>query len=109
MAKNEVYRNADHIDLPVPAETKSGDPVFVGSLPGVAVTDRQSDGTATVWRTGAFLLEVGDAVANVGDPVHLPQGSKVLTAAAVAGRVFGYALQTKTAMSAKIAIAIAKV
>lgn len=109
MATNEVYRNADHLELPVPAGTVSGDPVFVGKLPGVAVTDRDADGNATVWRKGAFKLQVGDAVTNVGDPVHLPTDSKVLTSAVVADRVFGYALETKTAAAAPIAIAIARV
>ena len=108
MATNEVFREADHISLPVIAGTKSGDPVKVGSLFGVAVTDRDSAGNATVWRKGAFRLTVSDAVTGVGTPVYFTDGSKQLSAAGT-GTPFGYALETKTAAAAPIAIAIAQV
>ena len=35
MALNEVFRDADHLSLPVPVGTLSGAPVRVGGLNGV--------------------------------------------------------------------------
>ena len=49
MALNEHLRHANHLSLPVPAGTKSGDPVRVGILNGVAQTNRAS---ATDWAGG---------------------------------------------------------
>ena len=40
MATNITFNPGNHQSLPVPAGTKSGDPVRVGGLNGVAVTDR---------------------------------------------------------------------
>ena len=57
--KNEVfYPNdpADKLSLPVPADTASGAPVLVGSLPGVTATAEGEggnvDGNASVWLAG---------------------------------------------------------
>lgn len=109
MATNEIFREADHLTLPVPSGTKSGEPVLVGSLPGVAQTDRAADGTATVWLDGAFLLTVTGAVVNVGDPVYIVTADRSLTTTATGNTVFGYALATKTATAAPIAVRIAEV
>ena len=48
MAKNIVYKPGDHLSVPVPAGTKSGDPVRVGGLNGVAITDRANTGVSPV-------------------------------------------------------------
>lgn len=113
MATNEVYRNADHIPLPVPTGTKSGDPVKVGSLIGVAITDRDSDGRASVWRKGAFTLTVTDAVANVGAPLYVAgDGTSritALTTTSTSNTLFGYALATKTGTAGPLPVAIAQV
>lgn len=113
MATNEVYRNADHLTLPVPTGTVSGDPVHVGDLVGVAVTDRDADGNATVWLKGAFLLTVSDAITAVGQKVHaVGDGTTrftTLTNVATGNTLFGYALATKTAASAAIPVRIAQV
>lgn len=113
MATNEVYRNADSIPLPVPAGTKSGDPVKVGSLIGVALTDRGDDGQATVRRTGAFTLTVGDAVESAGTPLYVAGDgtSRItsLTTTATGNTLFGYALTTKTAAAGPLPVAIAQV
>lgn len=113
MATNEVYRNADHIPLPVPSGTKAGDPVKVGSLIGVAITDRDTDGQATVWRKGAFTFTVDGAIANVGDPVYVAGDgtSRItgLTGTATGNTLFGYALATKTAAAGPLPVAIAQV
>lgn len=58
MAVNRVHEEGRYITLPVPIGTESGDPVAVGKIPGVAVIDREEDGTATVQRDGVYDLEV---------------------------------------------------
>lgn len=110
MATNEVFRDADHITLPVVTGTVSGDAVKVGSLVGVAQTDRDTDGTATVWRKGAFNLPV-DAAITVGAPVYIDGDAgttrvTTLTATATDNTLFGYALTALTAAGvATVAIA----
>ena len=42
MALNEIFKVGKSISLPVPADTKSGDPVRVGVLNGVAIVDEGS-------------------------------------------------------------------
>lgn len=108
MATNQHLRYAQHLELPVPANTESGDPVQVGSLVGVAVTDRDTDGNATVWRDGSWHLSVTGAISNVGDPVYITSAG-ALTATATDNTLFGYALETKAAAAAEIPVAIAQV
>lgn len=62
MATNQRYTHFDHISLEVPEGTKSGDPVIVGQIAGVAQTDRGVDGRATVWLDGSYMLPVSGAV-----------------------------------------------
>lgn len=114
MATNEVYRDADHLSLPVPTGTKSGDPVAVGSLMGVAQTDRRADGTASVWLKGAYELTVDGEVTAVGTPVHIvADGSRQSTLAVASpasdGAVFGHVLATKTAAAAAVPVRVAQV
>ena len=108
MATNEVFRDADHLTLPVASGTKSGDPVMVGSLPGVAQTDRDADGNATVWLKGAYKLNVDGAIAAVATPVY-HDGSTTLTATATDNDLFGYALETKGTGEGVITVRIAQV
>jgi predicted RecA/RadA family phage recombinase len=93
MAKNQRYTHADHISLPVPEDTASGDPVRVGAIAGVAQTDRRADGTATVWLDGSYNLEVTGAL-TVGQPVYIT-GAGALTATAGTNYPFGVALVAK--------------
>ena len=112
MATNEVFRDADHISLPVVSGTKSGDPVLVGSLVGVAQTDRDASGEATVWRKGAYNLTVSGAVTAVGAPVYIADaGTRQTKVTATAGSdiLFGYALATKAAADGVIPVALARV
>lgn len=113
MATNEVYREADSLPLPVPTGTKSGDPIKVGSLVGVALIDREADGTATVRLKGAFALTVADAVTAVGAPLYvIGDGTSRITSltnAAAGNTLFGYALATKTAAAAVIPVRITQV
>lgn len=101
MAKNEHLRHANHISLPVPAGTVSGDPVRVGILNGVAQTDRASTsnwgggnaaGEASVWLDGSHHLEVAGAVENIGDPIYIADGA---LSSAEGGDLFGAALATQ--------------
>lgn len=78
MALNEIFRDADHLSLPVPANTKAGSPVRVGGLNGVTQTNRNEGtaptdtqgpdttgnpvGNATVWLKGAHEFTVAFAV-----------------------------------------------
>lgn len=97
MAKNEVFRHANHLSLPVKTGVKSGDPVRVGALNGVALTSRGEGGNApdhaTVWLDGAWRFPVKGAVANIGDLIyHTDSGL-----AATGTTIFGAALETQSA------------
>lgn len=105
MAKNRVYAEGRQLSVAVtdPDTPASGDPVVVGQLPGVALTDERPDGTTTVAFEGVFELPVrgvdsaGNSAVAVGDILYYvaadtPQLSKKNT-----GVRFGYALGTVTA------------
>lgn len=104
MAKNQRYTNALHIAVPVPEGTKSGAPVQVGQISGVAQIDRQEDGNATVWLDGSWLIEVAGAVASVGLPIYITSAG-ALTATATGNTAWGIALATKTAAAAPLEVA----
>ena len=101
MAKNEVYYPGDAIPLPVPEGTKSGDPVVVGTIAGIAMEDRDAAGNAPVRVKGVFKLSVTGhdgtstkAIA-VGDKVYYTApsgGTPIINANASAGAEFGVAL-----------------
>lgn len=106
MAKNRKYADGDNLSLIAtdPATPASGDPVIVGQLPGVALTNERADGTTSIQMDGVFALSVrgvttaaaGSAVA-VGDIIYYVPGNtpKLSKAAGDAGAVrFGYALGT---------------
>lgn len=130
MAQNEVFRDADHLSLPVPAGKKAGDPVRIGGLNGVCETDRANlgvatlnadgtlnpaynygggnpDGQASVWLKGAHVFTVAFAVANVGDPVYILADGSALTGTASGNNLYGYALTTKSAPSGPLTVRIA--
>lgn len=104
MAKNEHLRHANHVSLPVPSGTVSGDPVRVGILNGVAQTDRASTanwgggnavGEASVWLDGSHHLDVTGAIANIGDPVYILADGSLAATTAEGASVFGAALATQ--------------
>lgn len=118
MATNAAFGGkADQLSLPVDDNTGSGtagavlsnDPVVVGSLNGVALTDQGAEGNvadnATVALDGAFNLNVDGEVSNVGDPVY-HDGSATLTVVSTDG-LYGHALETKGAGEGVIAVKIA--
>lgn len=99
MAKNRVFAgNEPALSLPVPAGTRSGDPVLVGAIVGVAATDRTEtvdgkqyggvgnpEGHASVEVSGAFALEVAEAVAAAGTRIYIVPADNSLTTADGAG------------------------
>jgi predicted RecA/RadA family phage recombinase len=109
MAKNRVLADGRRLYLPVIAGVVSGGPVIVGMIPGVALTDRDAAGNATVATEGVFNLSVTGAIASVGLPVHITSATGALVVAAGVGiQVFGHALATKGAGAAVIAVRIAQ-
>lgn len=105
MATNRIFEKGTQLvvaptDAPNdPAE--SGDPVLLGDLPGVALTDADddiaSDGEATVQFDGVFDLEVvgednaGNAAITAGDIVFYDGGE--INVDDTDGTRFGYALE----------------
>lgn len=103
MAANRKFEHGRKLYLPVPAGVVSGDPVVVGQMPGVALTDRDADGNATVDFGGVYNLsvqaidEVGNSAVAVGDIIYynaadVPKLNKKNT-----GVRFGYALEAVAA------------
>lgn len=97
MAKNRKLAKAQELPLPVPSGTESGQPVAVGQIPAVALTNRDANGNATCQRDGSYLLSVkgengsgGSAVA-VGDIIYIEPTARTLSKIATGVR-FGYAL-----------------
>lgn len=105
--KNAVYANRKPgTSLPVPAGTKSGDPVKVGSIVGVAATNRADstlkpvpefgggnrDGEATILTDGAYELTVDGTIDGPGTPVYITgTGPFTLTTTATEGSApFGH-------------------
>lgn len=112
MARNEVYRDADNLSLPVPADTASGTPVIVGGLVGVTETAEgeggNAPGAASVRLAGARRVSVTGAIAAVGTPVYIPAAGGALTATATGNTVWGYALETKGTGTAEIVVRISR-
>lgn len=108
MATNTRFEDGDYLSLPVPSGIKSGDPVRVGSLNGVAQTDRDGGGNpagnASVMLKGVHDVTVTGAVANVGDPVYI-DGSNKLNVTNT-NPVFGHALATKGAAAGVIPVRV---
>lgn len=114
MATNEKFREADSLTLPVPPNTVAGDPLRVGTLVGVALTDRDdATGTATVRLKGAFVLNVASTVTAVGQPLYITGDGTVrvdqVTATVGSNLLYGYALATKGSAVAPIPVRIAQV
>ena len=109
MAKNRVFEDGKQLTLPVIAGTVSGSPVIAGMIPGVALTDRAADGTATVQTDGVFNVSVTGAIASVGLPVYITSATGALVTAPAAGvQLFGHALATKGAGAGTIPVRIAQ-
>lgn len=106
MATNMIQTVADTIvaACTAPATPASGDPVLLGSIPGVALTDEGEGGNAatetTVQRTGVFDLSVkaennsGNVAVAAGDILYYDAAATVKINKDVTNGVrFGYALE----------------
>lgn len=95
MAKNKVFLDGYQLNLPVPSGTESGDPVVIGELPGVALTDRTSgpNGTATVDFKGVYDLEVSSST-DAGDILYYNDGELTTSSGGGDNPRYGYALQS---------------
>jgi predicted RecA/RadA family phage recombinase len=107
MATNSAFAQADQLSLPVAEGTESGDPVLVGQLVGVALTDRGAEGNAsthaTVKLTGAFRLEVGTTTTRaVGDPIYITDAGALTPAAGSTNALFGHALEPKGSTAGEV-------
>lgn len=103
MAKNRVLAVGNRLSAAatVPTTPVSGDPVLVGQLPGVALTDERADGTTSIQTDGVFNLSVkgenagGNSAVAVGDIIYYEAGqTPPLNKDATNGVRFGYALAT---------------
>lgn len=104
MAKNRVHENGDYLSLAAtdPATPVSGDPVVVGQLPGVALTDERSDGTTSIQHHGVFTLSVkgvdgsGNSAVAAGDILYYVTADTPKISKKATGVRFGYALEAVT-------------
>jgi len=113
MAKNNVFAWSRSRSLPVAEGVTSGDPVVVGELVGVALTDRGAGGNAdteaTVALDGAWTLPVTTTTTRaVGAPVYITSAG-VLTPSATDNTLFGHCLKPKGSAAADVLIEIAQV
>lgn len=102
MAKNIVYPlDNNTLELPVASGTVAGDPVVVGQIPGVALTDRDAAGNAVV-QIGSFVATLsvkgennaGNVAVAAGDILyHEAAATPKINKDNVAGIRYGYALE----------------
>lgn len=114
MARNQVYKEADFLSLPVATGKLSGSAVRIGGLNGVLLTNEGSvdegshaydkaassneAGYASVALKGAFRLPVSTTTTRaIGDPIYIITASGVLTTTDNSGAnpLFGHALSAK--------------
>lgn len=104
MATNRVYEKGDQLSLAAthPTTPVSGDPVRVGQLPGVALTDERSDGKTTVQFNGVFKLSVkgvdggGNSAVAVGDTLYYVDADTPVLSKKNTGVRYGTALEAVT-------------
>lgn len=94
--KNEYLRPGTELSVPVPSGTKSGEPVLVGAMPGVAATDRGAGGNiaghATVLFDGrVYEFDVDGAIAGVGTAIYITS-ARALTTTATSNTLYGYSV-----------------
>lgn len=100
MATNRVKETANRLALPVPDGTISGDPLVLGDLPCVAVTDQDewTEGEASVQTDGSWRFEVkgegpgGNEAISVGERIYIDTDGEMNTDE-TNGKPFGYALE----------------
>jgi hypothetical protein len=102
MATNKVSEVSARHTVPVVSGITAGDPVVFGSLPGVALTDRDTSGNATVEFPYAFCLfdlsvkgvnDAGNVAVAVGDPLFYIAADTPDISKKSSGQPFGVALE----------------
>lgn len=105
MATNMVQKDGRYLNAAAtqPATPSSGDPVLIGNIPGVAVTDEGADGNATGETTidtqGVYNLSVkghngtANTAISVGDIIYYDTGANGPLNVNSSGTRFGYALE----------------
>lgn len=106
--QNLIFKKPDNLALTV-AGVKSGDPVAVGGIAGVALIDAEDDGTCIVRRKGVFELNVegvnmvdnegiweyANTAVSIGDKLYYDAGKTIkINKNDHSGTFFGYALKT---------------
>lgn len=122
MANNEVFKVGNNVSLPVPVGTKSGDPVRIGGLNGVAQTDEPTawlngkgayvkhpsgniKGYASVKLDGAHSFQLGTGVIAVGDAIYITSANALNTTSS-GNSLFGHALTAKASAAGKVVVRI---
>lgn len=100
MAGNRVFEEGRQLSFAVASTVSSGDPVAIGSMTGVALTDyNASTGKATVDLGGVYDLSVkgvnnaGASAIAIGDPIYLVAADNPVLSKKTVGVFFGYALE----------------
>lgn len=104
MATNIVFEDGNELSLTAtdPATPVSGDPVLIGQLPAVAVTDERADGTTSVKTNGVARLSVkgidggGNSAVAAGDLIYYVAADTPKLSKKNSGVRFGYALEAVT-------------
>lgn len=100
MATNRVFHSGRVLRVTVPSPTTSGDPIAVGSMAGVALTDYDAvDGKATVDFGGVYDIPVkainggGNSAIVEGAPLYYVSGDTPPVSKKTTGVFLGYALE----------------
>lgn len=93
MAKNRIFSEARHIPLIADKAYKSGDPVAIGQITGVAVADAENGKDLSVHTDGAWNLTVTGTLTQ-GQAVYITSAGK-LTATKDSNKPYGVALKAK--------------
>lgn len=101
MAKNKVFDRGTKLSLVCsdPTTPASGNPVLIGQIPAVAVTDERADGTTSVDTEGVFDLSVkgvdgsGNSAVAVGDILYYVAADTPKLSKKATGVRYGYALE----------------
>ncbi|MBC9783542.1 DUF2190 family protein [Heliobacterium chlorum] len=97
MAKNYVQEGR-RLYLAIGEGTKSGDPVVVGQIAGIALEDADSANSGAVETQGVFNLTVkavntsGNSAVAVGDEIYLVAADTPKLNKKTSGVLYGYAL-----------------
>ena len=103
MATNRVFESGKVLSVATASTVASNDPVLVGAMTGVALTDYDaSTGETTIDFGGVYDLSVeavdgaGNSAVAVGDPIYYVVGDDPVLNKKRSGVLFGYALETIT-------------